>query len=70
MAQSKTIVVYLEEILQDREMTMTELAERVGITMANMSILKTGKAKAIRFATLESICEILDCQPGDILKFE
>ena len=70
MQQSKkTIVVVLEDMLEKRSMTMTELSLKVGITMANMSILKTGKAKAIRFSTLQSICEILDCQPGDILKY-
>lgn len=52
-----------------RKMSLTKLSERVGITMANLSILKKGKAKAIRFTTLEAICEILDCQPGDILEF-
>ena len=67
---NKTISVKLEDVLERQGMTMTELAERVGITMANMSILKTGKAKAIRFTTLEAICKELNCQPGDILKFE
>jgi len=66
---NKTIGVTLDEMLEAREMTMTELADRVGITMANMSILKTGKAKAIRFSTLEAICKELECQPGDILKY-
>ncbi len=66
---NKSIGVTLEEMLESRQMTMTELADRVGITMANMSILKTGKAKAIRFSTLEAICKELDCQPGDILKY-
>ena len=71
MQQSnKTISVKLEDILAKQGMTMTELAERVGITIANMSILKTGKAKAIRFSTLEAICKELNCQPGDILKLE
>lgn len=70
MQLSKTISVKLEDVLEQQGMTMTELAERVGITMANMSILKTGKAKAIRFTTLEAICKELNCQPGDILKFE
>lgn len=71
MEQSdRSITVALEEVLESRGMTMTELADRVGITMANMSILKTGKAKAVRFSTLESICEELQCQPGDILKYE
>lgn len=63
------ITVHLDEILADRGMTMTELAERVGVTLANMSILKTGKAKAVRFSTLSAICEQLDCQPGDILRY-
>ena len=66
---NKSIGVTLEEMLESRQMTMTELADRVGITMANMSILKTGKAKAIRFSTLEAICKELDCQPGDLLKY-
>ncbi len=63
------IAVTLDERLQDRNMTLTELAARVDITLANLSILKTGKAKAIRFSTLEAICRELDCQPGDILHF-
>ena len=63
------ILVTLDDMLHERRMTLTELASRVGITLANLSILKTGKAKGIRFATLESICEALDCQPGDILAF-
>jgi putative transcriptional regulator len=64
------IVVKLDDLLYERRITLTDLAERVGITLANLSILKTGKAKAIRFSTLASICEALDCQPGDILTFE
>ena len=56
-------------MLAKRKMSVTELSERVGITMANMSILKTGKAKAVRFSTLEAICEALNCQPGDILEY-
>ena len=64
------IVVRLDEKLHERRMTLTELSERVDITLANLSILKTGKAKAIRFSTLESICQVLDCQPGDLLGFE
>jgi putative transcriptional regulator len=63
------IAVKLDDLLHDRRMTLTELAERVGITIVNLSILKTGKARAIRFSTLESICEALECQPGDILIF-
>ncbi len=64
------IVVNLDVMLAKRKMSVTELSERVGITMANLSILKTGKAKAIRFSTLEKICEVLECQPGDILVYE
>ena len=63
------IIVNLDIILAERKMTSTELAERIGITNANLSILKTGKAKAIRFSTLEAICEVLECQPGDLLEF-
>ena len=63
------ISVKLDDILHDRRMTLTELAEQVDITLANLSILKTGKARAIRFSTLEAICSALDCQPGDILEF-
>jgi len=61
------IVVHLDRLLYDREMTLTELASRVGLTVANLSILKTGKARAIRFSTLEAICRELACQPGDLL---
>jgi putative transcriptional regulator len=64
------ITVKLDDVLYARRMTLTELSARVGITLANLSILKTGKAKGIRFATLEAICEALDCQPGDLLGFE
>jgi putative transcriptional regulator len=64
-----TIAVKLDDLLHDRRMTLTELAERVGITIVNLSILKTGKARAIRFSTLEAICDALGCQPGDILEY-
>ncbi len=64
------IVMKLDDVLHDRRMTLTELAGKVGITLANLSILKTGKAKGIRFATLEAICEALDCQPGDLIEYE
>jgi putative transcriptional regulator len=64
------IVVKLDDVLHDRRMTLTELSDRVGMTLANLSILKTGKARAIRFSTLEGICAALSCQPGDILRFE
>jgi putative transcriptional regulator len=63
------IVVMLDDLLHARRMTLTELAERVGLTLANLSILKTGKAKAIRFSTLEAICRELSCQPGDLLGY-
>ena len=63
------IIVNLDVMLAKRKMSVTELSERIGITMANISILKTGKAKAIRFSTLEAICRELDCQPGDILEY-
>ena len=64
------ISIKLDDVLHDRRMTLTELAERVDITLANLSILKTGKARAIRFSTLEAICRELDCQPGDVLVFD
>ncbi len=64
------IRVKLDRILLERRMSLTELADRVGVTIANLSILKTGKARAIRFSTLDALCRELDCQPGDILSFE
>ena len=64
------VLVRLDEVLQARRMTLTELAQAVDITLANLSILKTGKARAIRFTTLDAICRALDCQPGDILAHE
>ena len=64
------IVVKLDDLLHDRRMTLTELAQRVDITLANLSILKTGKARAVRFSTLEAICQALACQPGDLLQFQ
>ena len=64
------IVVKLDDLLHARRMTLTELAKRVDITLANLSILKTGKDRAIRFSTLDAICEALSCQPGDVLTFE
>ena len=63
------IIVRLDDLLHDRRMTLTELGERIGLTLANLSILKTGKARAIRFSTLEAICAALDCQPGDLLEY-
>jgi len=65
-----SIIVYLDVMMAKRKMSLNELSEKVDVTPANLSILKTGKAKAIRFSTLEAICEVLDCQPGDILEFE
>lgn len=64
------IIVKLDDMLHARRMTLTELSEKVDITLANLSILKTGKARAIRFSTLEAICKALDCQPGDVLVWE
>jgi putative transcriptional regulator len=63
------IIINIDVMLAKRKMSVTELTEKVGITMANLSILKNGKAKAVRFSTLEAICEALDCQPGDILEY-
>jgi putative transcriptional regulator len=63
-----TIVVHLDRVLAERQMSLTELAARIDLTLANLSILKTGKARAIRFSTLEAICRELDCQPGDLLE--
>lgn len=64
------IKIKLDEILKERHVSLTELAQEVDITIANLSILKTGKAKAVRFSTLEAICEYLDCQPGDIMVYQ
>ncbi|AUJ25330.1 helix-turn-helix domain-containing protein [Virgibacillus dokdonensis] len=64
------IIVHIDVMLAKRKMSVTELSEKVGITMANLSILKNGKAKAVRFSTLEAICKALDCQPGDILEYQ
>ena len=64
------IIINIDVMLAKRKMSVTELAEKVGITMANISVLKNGKAKAIRFSTLEAICKALECQPGDVLEFK
>ena len=64
------IIVNLDQMMARRKMSLTELSEKVGITMANLSILKQGHARAVRFSTLEKICEVLDCQPGDLLEFK
>ena len=68
--EGSRILVKLDDLLHARRMTLTELAERIDITLANLSILKTGKAKAIRFSTLQAICRELECQPGDLLAYE
>ena len=65
-----TIRITLDKVLGGRDMSLTSLSEKVGLTMANLSILKTGKARAIRFSTLDALCRALDCQPGDILVFD
>ena len=64
-----SIIVKLDDMLYRRRMTLTELSERIGITLANLSVLKTGKARAVRFSTLDAICAALQCQPGDLLEF-
>ena len=64
------IRINLDVMMARRKVSLTELAERVGITLANLSVLKTGKARAIRFSTLDALCQVLDCQPGDILEYE
>ena len=64
------IIIRLDRVLADRKMPINELSEKVGVSLANLSNLKTGKVRAIRFSTLEKICEVLDCQPGDILEYE
>jgi|TARA_B100000768_G_C11185346_1_gene334816 putative transcriptional regulator len=66
----KKIIINLDVVLAKRKMSLTELSQKVGITISNLSILKKGKAKAIRFSTLESICDVLECQPGDILTYK
>jgi putative transcriptional regulator len=63
------IIVKLDDMLHERRMTLTDLSGRIGITLANLSILKTGKARAVRFSTLDAICAALECQPGDLLEF-
>lgn len=69
-ADGSAISVHLDELLQARGMTLTELADRVGLTLANLSILKTGRARAVRFSTLAALCTELRCQPGDLLSFD
>jgi putative transcriptional regulator len=64
------LIVHLDVMLAKRKMSLSELSDRVGITIANLSVLKTGKAKAIRFTTLDAICRVLDCQPGDLIEYQ
>jgi putative transcriptional regulator len=64
------IAVHLDRVLADRGMTLTELADRVGVTVVNLSVLKNGRARAVRFSTLSAICDVLGCQPGDLLAFQ
>jgi putative transcriptional regulator len=64
------IAVHLDRLLVERGMTLTELADRVGVTVVNLSVLKNGRARAVRFSTLSAICDVLDCQPGDVLRYE
>ncbi len=66
----RPLIINIDAMLAKRKMSVTELAEKVGITMANISVLKNGKAKAIRFSTLEAVCKALECQPGDVLEFK
>ena len=66
----KQIAFHLDELLESRGLTLTELANRVGITLVNLSVLKNNRAKAIRFSTLEALCDVLDCQPGDLMSYE
>ena len=68
MTDGHRVTVHLDTLLEERGMTLTELADRIGITLANASILKNGRARAIRFSTLTAICDVLECQPGDILR--
>jgi putative transcriptional regulator len=69
-AEPRQITLHLDELLEARGMTLTELANRVDITLVNLSVLKNDRARAIRFSTLEALCEALDCQPGDLMKYE
>lgn len=69
-ASDHRIVVHLDRLLEERHMTLTELAEHVDVTIVNFSILKNGRARAIRFSTLTALCEVLNCQPGDLLSYE
>ena len=68
--KTKQVTFHLDELLESRGLTLTELANRVDITLVNLSVLKNNRAKAIRFSTLEALCDVLDCQPGDLMTFE
>jgi putative transcriptional regulator len=70
MNDEHRVTVHLDAILAERGMTLTELADRIGITLANLSILKNGRARAVRFSTLTALCDVLECQPGDLLRVE
>jgi putative transcriptional regulator len=69
-AETRHITFHLDQLLERRGMTLTELADQVGVTLVNLSVLKNDRAKAIRFSTLESLCDVLDCQPGDLMGYE
>ena len=68
--ETRHVTFHLDKLLEERDMTLTELADQVGVTLVNLSILKNDRAKAIRFSTLEALCEALDCQPGDLMSYE
>lgn len=68
MTDDHRVTVHLDALLEERGMTLTELADRIGITLANLSILKNGRARAVRFSTLTALCDVLECQPGDLLR--
>ena len=68
--EPRHVVIHLGRLLEERGLTLTELAERVGVTLVNLSVLKNNRARAIRFSTLEALCEALDCQPGDLMSYE
>lgn len=70
MSEDHRVTVRLDAVLEERDMTLTELADRIGITLANLSILKNGRARAVRFSTLTALCDVLDCQPGDLLRVQ
>ena len=69
-SEPRQITFHLDQLLEERGMTLTELADQVGVTLVNLSVLKNDRAKAIRFSTLEALCDVLDCQPGDLMSYE